>query len=55
MSYLIDTNVISELVKTKPKQSVIKWFASVPSTDLYLSVITPGEIRKGIENCNEFP
>lgn len=53
MSYLIDTNVISELVKMKPKKSVIKWFDSVPNDELYLSVITLGEIRKGIETVKD--
>ena len=50
MSFLLDTNVISELAKTKPNFKVIAWLGSVPSTDLFLSVITLGEIRKGIEN-----
>lgn len=48
MSFLLDTNIISELTKKRPNLSVIKWYASVPSTDLFLSVITLGEIRKGI-------
>ena len=49
MSFLLDTNVISELAKTRPNFKVIAWLGSVPSTDLFLSVITLGEIRKGIE------
>ena len=49
MNYLIDTNVISELVKPKPKEKVITWFETVPQEALYLSVLTVGEIRKGIE------
>ena len=53
MSYLIDTNVISEIIKKKPKQSVIKWFDSIPNNELYLSVITFGEIRKGIETIED--
>jgi len=50
LSFLLDTNVISELAKTRPNSKVIAWLGSVPSTDLFLSVITLGEIRKGIEN-----
>jgi len=50
LSFLLDTNVISELAKTRPNFKVIAWLGSVPSTDLFLSVITLGEIRKGIEN-----
>jgi toxin FitB len=49
LSFLLDTNVISELAKTRPNFKVIDWLGSVPSTDLFLSVITLGEIRKGIE------
>ena len=49
MSFLLDTNVVSELAKARPNSKVIAWLGSVPSTDLFLSVITLGEIRKGIE------
>ena len=49
MSFLLDTNVVSELAKPRPNSKVIAWLGSVPSTDLFLSVITLGEIRKGIE------
>lgn len=49
MSFLLDTNVVSELAKARPNSRVTAWLASVPSTDLFLSVITLGEIRKGIE------
>ena len=49
MSFLLDTNVVSELAKARPNPRVITWLGSVPSTDLFLSVITLGELRKGIE------
>lgn len=49
MNYLLDTNVISELKRPKPNAQVLDWFASVPKESLYLSVLTLGEIRKGIE------
>jgi len=49
MSYLIDTCCISELVKRKPNPSVVKWFADQDELSMYLSVITFGELRKGIE------
>jgi predicted nucleic acid-binding protein len=50
LSYLIDTNVISELRKGgRCDPGVASWFAEVPSEDLFLSVLTLGEIRKGIE------
>jgi toxin FitB len=50
MSFLIDTNVISELVKAKPNRNVLNWFAMIPDISLYISVLSLGEIRKGIES-----
>lgn len=49
MSYLIDTCCISELVKKKPNPNVVTWFADQDELSMYLSVITFGELRKGIE------
>jgi predicted nucleic acid-binding protein len=49
MSYLLDTNVISELVRPKPSKAVLIWFDSIPSEALHISVLTLGEIRKGVE------
>ena len=49
MSYLIDTNVLSELRRKVPNPSVVNWFSNRPATTLYLSVLTIGELRKGIE------
>jgi predicted nucleic acid-binding protein len=49
VSFLLDTNVISEASKKRPNPKVMGWLQSVPSTDLFLSVIALGEIRKGIE------
>lgn len=53
MNYLIDTNIISELVSAKPNPNVIKWFEQIPLEAVYLSVLTIGEIRKGIEKLND--
>ena len=49
MRYLLDTNVISELVSKQPNQSVLDWVKDTDENLLYLSVITIGEIKKGIE------
>lgn len=49
MSYLIDTNALSELKKRQPHPAVAQWFAARPAGSLYLSVLTLGELRKGIE------
>jgi predicted nucleic acid-binding protein len=49
MNYLLDTCVISELVAKHPNQKVVGWIDSIEEARLHLSVITIGEIRKGIE------
>lgn len=49
MTYLLDTNVISEGCKTRPDPAVSDWLGAVPSTELRLSVLTLGEVRHGIE------
>ena len=49
MSYLLDTNVLSELRRKTPDAAVLEWFARRPASTLYLSVLTFGELRKGIE------
>ena len=46
--YLLDTNCISELVRLKPEPSVIVWMQATDETLLYLSVLTLGEIRRGL-------
>lgn len=49
MSFLLDTNVLSEARKPSPNPNVRAWFASVVAADLYLSVLVVGEIRQGAE------
>jgi predicted nucleic acid-binding protein len=49
VSYLIDTNVLSELRRKAPDTQVVQWFARRPVATLYLSVLTLGELRKGID------
>jgi predicted nucleic acid-binding protein len=48
VSYLVDTNVYSEPVKPKPDMKVVAWLRDHES-ELYVSTITIGEIRRGIE------
>jgi len=48
VNFLIDTCVVSEFVRLKPSPRVLAWFGDVPEARIYLSVITLGEIRKGI-------
>ena len=49
MSFLLDTNVVSELRRRSPNERVVAWFEQVRADDLYLSALTIGEIRQGIE------
>ena len=47
--YLLDTNVVSELRRPRPSQSVLNWIADVPAEGIFLPVVTVGEIQAGIE------
>ena len=49
MTYLLDTNVVSEGMKPRPDQRVKEWFASVTGDELYISVLLVGEVIRGIE------
>ncbi len=53
MKHLIDTNVLSELRRRDPNRNVVRWVAERPATTLYLSVLTLGELRKGVEGLPE--
>jgi len=53
VSYLVDTNVLSELRRREPDANVLRWMSARPATTLYLSVLTVGELRKGIEMLAE--
>jgi predicted nucleic acid-binding protein len=51
LSYLVDTNIVSEIRKGRRcNPGVASWFAETSPAEIYLSVLTVGEIRKGIEN-----
>jgi predicted nucleic acid-binding protein len=49
VKYLLDTNVISEIRKAQGNAKVKRWFEETAADNLYLSVLTVGEIRNGIE------
>ena len=51
--FLLDTNIISELVKAKPEPRVTAWIENIDESLLYLSVLTLGEIRKGITSLRD--
>lgn len=53
MSYLIDTNVLSELRRKQPDPNVVSWMQARPRPSLHLSVLTLGEIGKGLERVDD--
>ena len=46
--YLLDTNIISNVVKPKPSQALLAWMARQADDDLYIASLTVAEIRRGI-------
>jgi predicted nucleic acid-binding protein len=49
VKYLLDTNVLSEARRLRGNEGVERWISSTPASELYLSVLVVGEIRRGIE------
>lgn len=53
MAWLLDTNVLSELRKPKPEARVVAFVSSLPLDQVYVSSVTLGEIRSGIERATD--
>jgi predicted nucleic acid-binding protein len=53
LSYLLDTCIISELIKPKPEPALVEWLGGQAEDRLYLSVLTLGEIEKGIAKLTD--
>jgi toxin FitB len=53
VTYLLDTCVISELVSKRPEARVLRWIDGVDPESVYLSAVTIGEIRKGVEKVRD--
>jgi predicted nucleic acid-binding protein len=49
VSFLLDTNVISEWVRPRPDPRVVAWLAGLDEDRAFLSVVTLGELRQGVE------
>jgi predicted nucleic acid-binding protein len=49
VSFLLDTNIVSEVRRREPNPGVAAWWGEVSASGLYLSALTVGEIRRGIE------
>ena len=55
MSWLLDTCVVSELTRPRPQASVVHWVMEREERDLFLSVLTMGELEKGIARLPDGP
>jgi hypothetical protein len=53
--FLLDTCAISELVKPRPDENVVRWIDSIDERKLFISVLTVGELEKGIMKLPESP
>lgn len=53
MKYLLDTCVVSEMIRPKPSAKVIEWLTSEDEYDFVISVLTLGELHKGIEKLDK--
>lgn len=53
MNFLIDTCVISEIVRKKPESSVLSWLSQQREESIFMSVLTIGEIKKGIHKLTD--
>lgn len=49
MTFLLDTNVVSEWVKQRPNSGVVRWLAEIDEDRVFLSVITLAELRHGVD------
>ncbi len=53
MKYLLDTCVISEIIRPKPSTKVTKWIKQKDESNFFISVLTIGELHQGIEKLDE--
>ena len=53
MKYLLDTNVVSELIKKEPNPRVVRWIDECDESALFLSAVTFGELQKGIDKLDD--
>jgi toxin FitB len=51
--YLLDTNVVSELRRTRPHGALLAWLRGLADSDIHLSAVTIGELQAGIEITRE--
>jgi hypothetical protein len=51
--YLLDTNVLSELRRPRPHAGLVAWLTSIAPEQLFISVVTLGELQAGVENARQ--
>ena len=51
--YLLDTNVISELRRPRPHAGLVAWFSGIAADEVFISVVTLGELQAGVENARQ--
>jgi predicted nucleic acid-binding protein len=51
--YLLDTNILSNVVKPMPSESLVSWMAAQQDQDLFIASLTVAEIRRGILDMSE--
>jgi predicted nucleic acid-binding protein len=49
LSFLLDTNVVSEWVRPRPDENVVAWLAEVDEDQVFMSVVSFAELRRGVE------
>jgi predicted nucleic acid-binding protein len=53
VTYLLDTNVISELRRPRPHSGVIAWLSGISSDQIFISAVTLGELQAGVEKARQ--
>jgi toxin FitB len=53
LMYLVDTNIISELRRRRPRASVVAWLSGVAPDQVFVSAVTLGELQTGVENLRQ--
>jgi len=51
--FLLDTNIVSELRKTRPHGAVVAWISNIADSDIFISAATVGEIQAGVERTRD--
>lgn len=52
--YLLDTGIVSELRRPEPHPALVRWIAEVPSSQLFLSAATVGDVQAGIQTVRDW-